>query len=367
MNKLVYILAIVWVFILPSCSPNELPDNVIEEPEYSLEGTLDGQIFSLDVGPDNVFINSHSDTAEDEVPTFTIEINGEECEDCLGSLEFVISGEQSYHQGLEFSDFISEGNYNVISPFITSGANPLQLSYDYSDYGDIQIGNESFNNQESFNLSTGQHQLNAMLIDFDSASTFSYLSNFEVDELGTTCFEQSQITFENGLFTIQIPEDQAQYVQSILVTETPLEYTPGMTIDPLDFMFSVDSFELFFIVLEYSTENGCIHSEQFSWSSQDEELNFINYSAIHISNVELESIVNPLTLSLVYTNPENVVYVSTSLEQNWFEIIDIQLAADENENIFNITFSCTIELINEENPQDVISLHLENAVIPLVF
>lgn len=365
MSKLIYIIALLWILVLPSCAPNELPENIEEEPEYSIEGTIGSESFTLDVGPDNVFIHSESDTEEGEVPTFIVELNGEECEECLGSFEFVISGEQPFSENLDFSDFISSGEYEVINPLDQDTETALTIDYNPSDFQEVLLNGMPISPGSVF-LEDGINFFEANNLNIPPLEFSNYSASFYADEFGETCFETSTVTIENGWVYIDIP-DQMEDDAAIYFNEASEPYSTSGDVEVLasDIVEEIENFDQLVIMVEYASQNPCASIENFVWAA--EELNEITSPEIEFNMETSFPPADPLTVSLVFTSPDGVVYSSAEIENDWFEIVNIAPAAGEFQNTFDITFSCSIDLVNQENPQDILNLVLENAVIPLVF
>ena len=363
MKRLIHILSAIWLLTLASCQPNELPVSHEAEPEYTLEGTFGGNPFTLAVGPDNVFVESDSNTAEDEIPTFSAEINGEECSNCFGSLEFVISGNQEYNQDMQFEELITSGDYQFIDPYGTNDNLISILDYSLSDIFSVIV--DGIETEELvFDFEPGEHSITLFQLEEVNQIIVSnqYSSSFNVGEEGEICFEQTTISEQNGLLEIQIPEQYEESVLQVIVNDQSLDLN-NLIIDLVD--FNVDSINPLSFTINYS-ENNCINNETFSWfGSANDYLNI----ELGISNILETSPILPSTVSLVYTNSEGLVYTSSLMnsENDWFEITDIQPADFAGGNIFNITFSCLVTLENEEDPSDSVELSLENALIPLVF
>jgi len=360
MKRLIYILAVTLIFILPSCSPNELPEDVQEEPEYSIDGTLGGENFTIDVGPDNVFIQNDSELEEDEIPTFTVEINGEECLDCAGSLEFVFSGEQNYESGLDFTDLIVEGDYDVSNPNINETIEGLFIDYDNSETTTINIDDSPFSD-EFVTLEEGFHSVSIQEFLDPGFEPFTsiYYAAFFVNELGETCFQQSNFSYSDGEIQIEIHPEMLEHVSSILVNDEEI----SGPFSPLISLSVINDIQLS-VAVEYDL-NDCMQFESIGWldfgSQSDLETPFLELSNEFIVDYE------PTTVSLVYTSSEGTVYSSQDLQSNsWFQIIDI-IPSEDSDVVFDIVFSCLIELVNQDDFSDVITLELENAVIPLVY
>ena len=140
MRRLGLFISLVWLLLLQACEPTELPEPFEADPIYFAEGELDGEPFVLNVGPDNVTVDSSADLVEGEIPLFSIEINGEDCTDCLGSLKFEITGGQEYNELLDFEDlskldsmsdhvafFSSSHSYHIAVTYVT-----VSLYYNFS-------------------------------------------------------------------------------------------------------------------------------------------------------------------------------------------------------------------------------------------
>ena len=369
MNKLIYIIVIYMICILSACRPNELPEETVEEPEYAISGTMDGQSFNLEIGPDNVFINSEAEIVENEIPLFNVEINGEECAECVGSFELVISGAQEFNEDLDLLDLILEGNYNVSHPNFSEGEVELELWTDIGPFGAVDVNNFPIENNSILNLDPGTNfiSLLAPINGMDFSSNSYYAADFDVLETGETCFEQTVIEYTDGFLAISVPESRRNLITQFVVGEKEMS-----TGQQEDIVFSqpqnlhvIEGYTEIFEFDIYYDQEACVEHEYFSWST---ELGGIvssgyDYPEMYIMN-NFESGPDPISVSLVYTNMENEVFSSTELGQDWFEITNIEVASS---GIFNITFSCMIDLVNVENPQESLMLQLENAVIPLVF
>lgn len=98
--KILHVIPIVCLLVMmTSCERKELPEPVIEEPDFKVNGTINGNAFSMIAGENNMQATAHVFQDAFGVFHYASAIEPFNCDDCNGSLRIHCTSSQTYAAG----------------------------------------------------------------------------------------------------------------------------------------------------------------------------------------------------------------------------------------------------------------------------
>jgi len=355
--------------ILVGCAPNELPENVIAEPIFYAEGTLDGAPFSLLAGPENVEVVSSSYLTEDELIGFNILFSQAGCSNCERlSIDLIGSTAADMTQ---IEQLLPAGEYQ---PF---GESDEQFSgYYTADFGNNSATSIQFFSvpggelvfvaaDEPFQAQPGAYQIAYTTVDGLNACFSTVAGSLELGTSGEVSFSQvlsgtdqfgdyiDLAAFENGTVIISSSSDESDVAQIEIVGQKI--YTSELPFFPEDiFTITVNS-----------------DNEEQSYSAEYSFSNGFSIDCIPFLNIEpiAESVpALPLSALVSYMNNDGETYSIPSGTDDFFIVQSIEPYLNDplGREAYSLNFTCGLVLAPSTSGVSALQLEITDGIIPIV-
>lgn len=357
------------ILLLPACKKKVLDDDIItEEPPFRVEGTIDGQDFSLIGGIGNVLIDPEHTVSEEGFSVFNTNFSMSNCTDCNEALTIEFIGNEVL--GVEFSEILPLGFYDIVD----------YLPADESTFFTLDVSNTIVNQLDLIHLFGGisysgpadgfaQEFLDSgfynMYMDFDNSLEIqSYSYEFFV-EGSENCGSMPQITIIDNVLSFHHSNDNPGLFNIMINNDDLGVISPGQEISLLNYIPG-PSFILDIGITEIMLSD-CFTSSEWIFAGQDGSLS--NYEGDISFVSEQQNISNTaLSARIHYTNSEGVDYVTEVDDVSTLNITEIEIYTEDPNGLeaYLVHITANITLVNITEPTDVINMIIEDAVIPVV-
>jgi hypothetical protein len=210
--RFIPIVCLLW--LATSCERKELPEPVIEEPDFQLSGTLDGNAFSMIAGENNMQANAHVFQDAFGVFHYASAFEPFNCDDCNGLLRIHCTSSQTYATGTipaEDADIYAR-SIDLLTSESAQNYMAVQLSTPALNPGEflwlLDNGNTVYtdqNVQHTFSAPGPQEVVLQMLEPTSCAAVISRTINAGSPELCSVPFEA--IDLGGGVVNVALTEE----------------------------------------------------------------------------------------------------------------------------------------------------------------
>ena len=368
MKRISLILLLSTLWCLTSCERKQLPEPVIEEPDFKLNGTINGNPFSMIAGENNMQADAH--VFQDAFGVFHYEsaLETSNCSDCSGALRIHCTSTQAYSNGETPTEFAD----------IYSGGKPLLTSEPAQNFMGIQLSASALNPGEFFWMIDGFQNFTTPVLEYE----FDIPGLHQVI-LQTTLPSACEVIIAQTIFAgspepCAVPFEVIDLGGNVFQAAINQDMPEGLTLIAWNFDGAIVEgnqttmaaplapLSPHFIEAYFVNAQGTSGSYSFSWFSdgigdcvQSFDWNYLSPAP------ELNRI------SVSYVSPDGKSYSSITDMNNdpssFFQFNDIaayDLSIDElPTRMVNLEFS--LYLVNEDDPTDI--LWMENVIGDMVF
>jgi len=136
-----FVLVIIVILVLNGCKREQYPEPIVMQPEFSLSGTLNGEVFNLQAGNNNLYLTSSLAQNEFGVYQFESSFNSTTCGGCNPVFSVVINDTEALDPGVNSSAAILSP---TILDFAMSNSNSDFLTFNF-DTPNVPGGNFNWN------------------------------------------------------------------------------------------------------------------------------------------------------------------------------------------------------------------------------
>ncbi len=342
-----------------SCKKHVLEDEIVGEPPFYIEGTINNQTMNLVGGIDNVVFQPSHAISNNGLATYTASISNSN-----ESLIIELIGNADA-PSLSINDLIPIGEYEVVNFQQDTALGFLEITSNYPDQTNIIIvnaNNDVFYQGESGGITSflpdGDYSLNII---FNTNVNF-YTYNFSIIN-GKLCGSAPQIKIENNVLSFY-PSNVTGSSYDLIINNTL--YNNISLGDEFDLTNLLPPSEpVVLIALNEISQNNCT-SESFWFFTPDIVGDFNNQ--LTIKPALQEPTYSEQTCRISYHSPDGKEYSSLIDDSNLFQITQIDPYLDDPNGLeaYKIQIQANVKLINIHQPDDMIDLFIENGAIPIV-
>ena len=363
MNKLNLhtILALTLILFATSCERNELPESMVtNEPVFYLEGNLVSNELFLQAGSDDITVVPAFDLQANNIPKFSANFTNSDHQ----GLYIDISGQSSFSSDQGIVDYVNTGSLEIQQCEINQPVNSFFMEISESqnvllllDTIELPIDDEiidftiqpgpfsfAFINLDAFCLSSVFHNL------YNSGD----LGDFILPEI---FIENDEISYNLGSFdglVIQIIINE-----NVVIAIPPNEFVPiSSLLQPGEDI--ITSFQISYLIDGVASFS--------AWSFDTPGMYCTPEFDIQPNDSPIELDLELSRACIKYIDENNNVYVSSENSNSTFEILDMEIYNQDplGREAYKLKIQCDLELVNFNNPSDIIELNLEDAYIPIV-
>ncbi|MFK7755775.1 MAG: hypothetical protein AB8B53_02460 [Flavobacteriales bacterium] len=365
MKRVVYI-ALLFGLLLSRCTPNELPKNILGDPVFYAEGTIDGTPFSLLAGPDNVEVISSITTDISGIPSFDVEFAQLGCASCeslqigiTGTNEADITGiDQTLPVGsylpVSFTATENTGEYTIV---FSEGLG-LSFTLISDDTQEVTI----LNNNQTFSIEPGSYSYEFISISIEGCSSFVN-GILVLDEDGGLYIPQIVTGIDtNGEFL-----DFSSFSNSsILILNEDGENIAILDEDEFLYLSELDMLSqavAAIVVLDNSSFGELAITYVFEGGFSFECL-----TQLAINSVTGPSPLEALTASVSYVSTAGIEYSIPTGSDDFFIINSLTPYLEDpmGREAYTLSFSCGLNLATNTAGVSALQLEITEGIIPIV-
>ncbi len=366
MKNLNYILVFtVLLMFLSSCGPKVLEEDIVEEAVFYTEGMVDGEVFSLVAGPENVTIETMYSESINNLPVFITSFSNQNCATCSKRLDMVLVGQDISVGEISFEEKLPIGNYALdeyTADILPEGGDFLIMSsssVDYSlfdDNGEVVIGTDGVVSD----LDDGQYTMVAI---GGIGCLATQTSTFDIVG-GFLCSPLAQINITDTQFSFTIGDDfpMNNYVTEIFINDQLINLQPDVVVDINSIVPSGDIDNILVVV-----DDGVSCVSTNGWFFETPLVSSCDFS---ITMTSLSAAPPPieLSVSVKYTSEDAQEYVSISGSTGTLSVLEYAPYDEDPEGreAYRVRLNANMTLVNVMNNSDQISLSITDAYVPLV-
>ncbi len=368
MRSLTYI-AVILGFLLAKCAPNELPEDIVGDPIFYAEGTLNGEPFSLAAGPNNVQVLSSNDITPEELPIFSIELSHEGCVNCE-SLNIEIVG-NVFTDGASDEEILPAGEYDIVSGGISSFQGeyifdfPQGLGQTFTLFSEESSEFISINSSEPFSALPGMYNFEYVYLNgLFSCATF-VSGTVVLGDDGSAHIPQ--ITTGSDAEGDYI--DVSGFTNSIMiVTDIDGTQVPILLVDDYFYLESFTEFEIEPSEISSLFILGIGGFEEFAIGYQFEDgfsIGCLDQLEI-ITDFELAPL-ESLSVAVTYSDINGIEHFVPFGTDDFFLIHDLTPYSEDplDREAYLLNFSCGVSLSDSQS--STLQLEITEGIIPVVF
>lgn len=355
------------IVAMSACETNEIVESVELPPTYFVEGTIDGEPISIQVGPENMVAETgfQNQVGDETLPVFSTSIFNSNCPECNDQLYLEIIGEESSTADPDVLDYLPLGTYSLAVFGNQVIENEFQL--EFSDVPEMfsfiiidenaQFVHTGADVIAELQLEDGTYSaiINAQT---PGGCDYSNIVVFDVMD-GVICSSIPTIHVQDGLFHYEVDMKPNSFTV-IEVNGEILDLAPFETI-PVSEILNGQPFLSTINVQNQS--GGCV--SQSVWENNG-CMDIGSLSNMMINNVTT-SAAPALSARLKYINTAGDSYVSQSLNSGSLNIISIEPNMNPTlpSNFFSLIVNINATLYAEDGSNESIELVIDEGVIPV--
>lgn len=365
--KGVHLTILAAVALLTACQPNELEENVVAEPVFFLEGSIDGTPFDFGAGPDGRVVETDMHLGTDALPIFVTSFFNEQCDDCDHELSIEIVSPTSYDEGLDISDYLPLGVYGLADYHTDEELSQISVfvegEAEFEEFGIFDEWGEEVHSSDDppiLDLPDGFYTFQFASVEF-TGCIVGYLAYFELIE-GNICAEFPTIEIDDDLFSYHLPDDSFG-PWLVVVNGVPIFFEEGEEVD-VDMLLNGEDYinEVSITHLdEWSCEQGVI----WNFGNDIADGDCIPEVLYETESVQMST---PQTVRLRYQNSEGQIYLSEEMDLGGMDIVSHTASIEELEEGDAYTLTVSIDALLEpaSGIGEPIQLTITDGEIPIV-